>query len=207
MQNPSRRLYKTVQPLVLASESPRRAALLRSIGISFLVRPSRVREVACPGDLPAILVKRHAQEKGRAILGLHPRHWVLAADTVVAVGETSLGKPLNQGDAAAMLKRLAGRVHSVFTGVCLMRAEPFWERVESFETQVTFRALSEPEIWAYVRSGEPLDKAGAYGIQGMGAALVESVCGSYTNVVGLPLSEVVEWLMECGVVEAVGSGE
>ena len=196
MELRSRPVFCNLQPLILASESPRRSQLLRSVGLALEVIPSGVEEWESPDKEPAALVKRRAYEKARAVSFLHPRSWVLSADTIVVHRDTILGKPTSAEEASAMLQRLNGQMHQVFSGVCLSRYEPAFIRIECFRTDVGFRMLSDAEIGAYVKTGEPFDKAGAYGIQGMGAFLVKSVNGSYTNVVGLPLCEVVEWLTE-----------
>ena len=192
--------------LILASASPRRAELLTQIGVSFTIRPADIDERLVEGEGPAAYVLRLAGTKARAVAkyagGRHSgaRHsgngsFVLGADTIVVVDEEVLGKPANTLDAAAMLTKLAGREHQVITGVALAAA-PQGNELKSFvvRTKVRFRQLTEEEISAYVRSGEPMDKAGAYGIQGLGGVLVESIEGNYSTVVGLPLAETFELL-------------
>jgi septum formation protein len=200
-------MFKTLQPLILASESPRRAGLLRSVGVNFDVRASRVDESVWPGEPsepaggPAEIALRQAGLKARSVSCLHPDSWVLGADTIVVLGGSIFGKPLSRAEAVRMLETLSGKTHEVITGICLVQPGGKLLRGESCTTRVRFKPLSAEEIEAYVRTGEPMDKAGAYGIQGMGAFLVRSVEGSYTNVVGLPLCEVLDWLMDESVIE------
>ncbi|MGE3164841.1 MAG: nucleoside triphosphate pyrophosphatase [Planctomycetota bacterium] len=176
--------------LILASASPRRLALLGAVGWVVQVRPAEIDETIRPGESPSDLVLRLARSKARRSRA-HSSELVLAADTVVfdpEIAPAILGKPANADDARVMLGRLAGREHRVITGYCVIRGER--ERVGVVTSRVRMRPLASEEIGAYVASGEPLDKAGAYGIQGLGAALVEQVLGSYSNVVGLPMREV-----------------
>lgn len=200
-------IFCNLQPLILASASPRRLQLLQSLGLTLKVAPSGIDEGDDPDTEPGALVKWHAREKAEAISRQHPRSWVLSADTIVVYRHTVLGKPVSAEEASAMLQKLSGREHQVFSGLCLRRREPTFLRLESFKTDVRFKPLSAAEINAYVQTGEPLDKAGAYGIQGMGAFLVESIHGSYTNVVGLPLCEALAWLLEERIVAPVGGSE
>jgi septum formation protein len=195
-------LFRTLQPLVLASASPRRQRLLRSLGLVFDVVVSGVEEANAHGCGAEAAVRHWADAKARAVAHSRPEHWVLAADTIVVLGDTIFGKPVDAGEAAGMLERLSGRAHDVITAVCLMHLGAKVRRLDSIATRVRFKSLSAAEIRAYVASGEPLDKAGAYGIQGLGAYLVRSIEGSYTNVVGLPLCETIELLIEQGVVES-----
>jgi septum formation protein len=196
-------IFCSLQRLVLASESPRRIELLRSLGLAFEVIPSGIEEGDDPEQDPSALVARRAQEKAQAVSALDPRSWVLSADTIVVLQEKIFGKPETTEEAVAMLQRLSGQGHHVFTALCLMRAAPPFMRVGTVKTEVRFKPLSDAEIRAYVKTGEPLDKAGAYGIQGMGAFLVTSINGSYTNVVGLPLCEVLAWLLEERIITPV----
>jgi septum formation protein len=200
-------VYRTIQPLVLASSSPRRRELLSLLGLTFDVVVSGVDESppAAAAD-PVELVRGWAREKAEAVSRLHPDRWVLGADTAVVLGGEIFGKPSSSGEAASMLERLSGRVHEVISAVCLTYRERRFVRVISVTTEVRFKKLSEDEIRAYVESGEPSDKAGAYGIQGLGAFLVESVRGSYTNVVGLPVCETVELLTGQGIIAPAGAG-
>ena len=177
------------RPLLLASASPRRRELLQQLGLRFTLAPAAIDEAPLPGEDPAALVSRLAQAKAQAGLAFaEPAQWVLGADTVVVLDREILGKPADDAAAAAMLRRLSGRAHTVFSGVFLARSGvPGRGRV--VRTRVWMRGISEPEIVAYVASGEPLGKAGAYAIQGRGAAFVRCLAGSYSNVVGLPLYE------------------
>ena len=200
MTEPVLPLYHTVQPVVLASGSPRRRELLASVGLVFDVLDSGVEESGGEGLSPKDLVEFWAREMARAVSRLRPSSWVLGADTVVALGGEIFGKPSGPDEAASMLERLSGRTHEVYTGVCLTREDRGIVHVESVCTEVLFKTLSPSEIAAYVRTGEPLDKAGAYGIQGFGAFLVRRIEGSYTNVVGLPLCEVLDRMAEAGII-------
>lgn len=173
--------------LILASRSPRRQELLQRAGIPFQVRPADVDERWLPGETPEEHVERLARTKARAVAA-EPEQVVLGADTVVVVDGEILGKPTDADDAARMLRRLAGRAHRVLTGVCLKRGA---QEVTTWEsTWVHFVPLSEEEIRDYVASGEPMDKAGAYAIQGLASKFVERIEGCYFNVVGLPVARV-----------------
>jgi septum formation protein len=186
--------------LVLASGSPRRRDLLSGAGVPFTVHPSRVEEKATPGEDAEDFTQRAARMKAEAVAGTQPPGtWILAADTTVVLDGTILGKPKNEADAAKMLRLLSGRRHRVLTAVVLAQAggdEPFELLCE---TSVWFRPLDAATIHEYLATGEPMDKAGAYGIQGRGAMLVSSIEGSYTNVVGLPLAETIQLLAEAQV--------
>lgn len=194
-------VFKTIEPLVLASASPRRTELLRSMGLAFEVVPSNANESGSFGMAPSAAALNWSREKADLVANLHPNVWVLAADTIVVLEDRILGKPSGLEEATAMLGQLSGKVHRVITGICLMRNDRRFERMEGVETEVRFKQLTGKEIEAYVLTGEPLDKAGAYGIQGMGAFMVESIDGSYTNVVGLPLCKTLSWLLEQKVIE------
>jgi len=179
-------------PLILASRSPRRRQLLEMLGIPVEVRPSHVPEVQVAGEAPRDYALRLAQDKARAV----PGELVLAADTIVVLGDEILEKPEGEDDAVRMLLRLQGRTHQVVTAVALRAGETVFEAVD--ETAVTFRPAREGMLRAYVRTGEPLDKAGAYGIQGYGAALIERIEGDFFGVMGLPLRLVLDLLAEAG---------
>jgi len=185
-----------VTPLVLASQSPRRRSLLAGLGFALEVRPAHADESAHPGEAPRAYVLRVAREKARAVTG----EVVLAADTTVVQGDAILGKPADAADAARMLRALSGARHEVLTAVVVRRNGPGapLEREALVATEVRFRALGEAEIAWYVRTGEPLDKAGAYALQDAGGALVEGVSGSVSGVVGLPLSETLALLRAVG---------
>jgi septum formation protein len=180
--------------LVLASRSPRRAELLTAAGIPFVVRAADIDETPLPGELPRDYVLRMAEEKARAVPAAEAET-VLAADTTVVLGTEILGKPVDAADAARMLRALAGQRHEVLTGVCMLRADGEMA-LEVASTAVWFSAMSAREIEEYVASGEPLDKAGAYAIQGIASRWVERIEGSYGNVVGLPVALVYRLLGE-----------
>jgi len=184
--------------LILASQSPRRRALLEQIGLSgFLVRPANGEEAAPAGLSPAGLVEHLSRRKAEEVAAAFPGDVIIAADTVVAVGDRILGKPGDRAEAVEMLTALSGREHHVYTGVTVRRDRE--EAVGHAVTAVRFRPLAPREIAAYADTGEPMDKAGAYGIQGLGALLVEGISGSYSNVVGLPLGLLDPMLRRFGV--------
>ena len=175
--------------LILASASPRRSELLRNAAIPFTVDPAHVPEEPLPQEEPLAYAQRLARDKALAVFARHPNDVVLGADTVVVVDEhLLLEKPVNADDAARMLRLLSGRAHQVITGVCVV-AEGF-EQTEAEVTQVYFSPLSDEEIADYVRSSEPMDKAGGYGIQGIASRWIGRVEGCYFNVVGLPVERV-----------------
>lgn len=184
--------------LILASSSPRRRELLEQIGVSYRVCPVDVDETPLDGEVPEDFARRMALEKARA--GWRAQgsgQPVLGADTVVSLDGTILGKPVDRDDALDMLGRLSGSTHRVFSAVALVHGER--EAVRLSVTRVRFRTLAHREIGVYWDSGEPADKAGAYGIQGLGALFVEHLEGSYTGVVGLPLYETGQLLEAFGV--------
>ncbi len=171
--------------LVLASRSPRRQEILSNAGIPFLIRPADVDESRRPGEDVYALVRRLAREKAAAVQAA-PDETVLGADTVVVIDGEVLGKPEDSADAARMLRRLSGREHDVITGICLRRGTQTIE--DHAATCVRFVQLSENDIAAYVASGEPMDKAGAYAIQGLASKFIDRIEGCYFNVVGLPVA-------------------
>lgn len=179
--------------LTLASASPRRRELLESLGLELEVRPAHTDESRRPGEPAREYVARVAAEKARAVEGA----LVLAADTAVVVDGAILGKPASPDDARRMLRALSGRDHEVLTGVCL-RVRGGAERGLVVSSAVRFARLTEAQIDWYVATGEPLDKAGAYAVQGIGGAFVREVEGSVTNIVGLPLAETISLLAEVG---------
>ncbi|MDD2317788.1 MAG: Maf family protein [Desulfobacterales bacterium] len=181
--------------LILASRSPRRKYLLRKAGLSFSVIPSAVDESGIRADNPDELVRFLAEAKALEIAGKYPESWVIGADTVVVIGKNILGKPASEAQAAEMLRQLSGRIHRVLTGYAICCQARDRMHSETVSTDVLFKNLSEEEIQWYVDTKEPFDKAGAYAIQGLGTFLVKSINGSYTNVVGLPVCEVVEFLI------------
>lgn len=174
--------------LVLASASPRRAELLASAGFAFDVDPAHVDETPRRGEAPREYAARMAREKGAAVAARHSSRIVVAADTIVVVGEAIFGKPANRADAARMLRALSGRDHEVLTAVAIARDGAMREHLES--TRVTFAAMTPAEVEWYVDSGEADDKAGAYAIQGLASRFIPRIAGSYSNVVGLPIEAV-----------------
>ncbi len=183
--------------VVLASQSPRRRELLALVGIAHEVLPADIDESVHPGERPVPHAERLARGKAHAIAEREPGALVIAADTIVVVDGDILGKPRDAADAQAMLRRLSGRTHEVFTAVAVAREA----RTESavVRVPVRFRALDDDTIARYVATGEPMDKAGAYGIQGYGATIVEHIEGDYFAVMGLPLGTVVELAARLGV--------
>ena len=182
--------------LVLASASPRRASLLRAAGIPFEVDAPNIDEDPLPGESPEQYVVRVARDKALAVACRKSGKLVLGADTTVVVGGAILGKPADATEARNMLQRLSGRAHDVLTGVALRDGGREWTAVVS--TEVRFLPITPAEIDSYIASGEPLDKAGAYAIQGLASRFIERIDGSYTNVVGLPVGVVCALLRQAG---------
>lgn len=190
--------------VILASSSPRRRELLTLIGIVHEVRPADIDESVFADEAPAPHAERLARAKAHALAGEHPHAVVIAADTIVVVDGDILGKPRDVAHAAEMLLRLAGRAHTVYTAIAVARDQRTESAVE--DVRVTMRALGEDEVAAYIATGEPMDKAGAYGIQGYGATIVERVDGDYFSVMGLGLRRLVELLERLGVRYEFGAG-
>ena len=188
--------------LILASASPRRRQLLEQLGVDYLCDPAAIDESAVAGEKPEDYVRRMAREKAAAVAARHPSsRWVLAADTTVVLGDDVLGKPRDHFDGLGILARLSGRSHSVLTAICLHGAGE--AQGELVETRVEFVPLSREVCEAYLATDEPWDKAGCYAIQGLGGAFVRSIHGSYSNVVGLPLSETWQLLSAAGITTAL----
>jgi septum formation protein len=189
--------------LILASASPRRRDLLEQLGVDYICEPAHIDEAQLPDEAPVAYVQRMAQEKARVVAARYkvPPHVVLAADTSVVVDGGVLGKPRDSDEALAMLGRLSGRQHTVMTALCLHGAAG--ELCETVTTQVEFAELDPAVCAAYLATGEPWDKAGAYGIQGLAGAFVRSLHGSYSNVVGLPLYETWQLLTQYGIATAL----
>ncbi len=183
--------------VVLASGSPRRHELLKLVGIPHEVRPANIDESLRPRETPARHAERLAREKASAVSTRDPNLITIGADTIVVMSRKILGKPASVDQAAAMLRQLSGREHRVVTAVAVSRGKKLRSAVE--EVQVRFRKLRDDEIDAYIATGEPMDKAGAYGIQGYGATIVECVDGDYFSVMGLPLARLVGLLRDVGV--------
>ena len=178
--------YPNLGKVILASASPRRRELLASLGLEFTVQIPAIEEIAKEGETPRAFAERLAAEKAAAV-SADPGTTIIAADTIVVMNGAILGKPSDEAHATEMLSRLSDKVHEVITGVCVVKDAA--SRVFSVSTEVRFRRLTQEEIAAYVSSGCPMDKAGAYAIQGGAAHMVRAINGSYTNVVGLPLCE------------------
>ena len=192
--------------LILASESPRRRELLSTVGIPFRVLPSGVDETPGAGEPPTRFACRAALDKGNWVAARHPGAYVLSADTIVVADGRILGKPGDRAEARRMLSFLAGREHRVVTAVCLVCAARGYRDTGTEVTRVRFRALTPAEVAAYARTGEGDDKAGAYAAQGAGMLLIERVAGSFTNVVGLPMTRVVGMLLRAGLIRVSRSG-
>jgi len=192
--------FYSLQPLVLASASPRRREMLRRLGIDIAVAPVEVDETPRAGEKPTAFAQRMAVAKASAAAEKMAGSWVLGADTVVAVGEKILGKPRDPADALATLRQLAGTTHVVVTGVCFRCPGPRQQAAWVDVTAVTFMDAPEDVLLSYIATGEPLDKAGAYGIQGIGSFLVREIRGSCTNVIGLPMDSVVRYLLRNAII-------
>jgi septum formation protein len=189
--------------LILASRSPRRQQLLRNADIAFTVQAAAVSEVPFSGESPKDCAERLAGEKARAVARQRPHDFVLGADTIVVVDGLMLGKPRDPADAARMLGLLSGRAHEVITGVCLTgpgksAATPAFEDIRSESTRVVMQPLTERDLASYVSTGEPMDKAGGYAIQGVASRWISRIEGDYFNVVGLPITLVFRMLREHG---------
>jgi septum formation protein len=203
----------TTSTLVLASASPRRHELLLNAGIAFIVQTTNILEIPRQGERPRDCAERLAREKAQAVFDRRPDAFVLGADTIVVIDDHILGKPRDNTDAARMLRLLSGRSHYVITGVCLMgplpgdespKCKTGFEDTRSETTLVTMSAFTDEDIRTYVAAGEPMDKAGAYAIQGMASRWIPRIEGDYFNVVGLPVSLVYRMLWEHGL--QIGGG-
>jgi len=197
----NRTYHITQEPIILASQSPRRKELLEQAGLIFNVLAANIDEDAVPLAPPRDYVKNLSRIKAEQIAKGKKNHWVIGADTIVVVEGKILGKPETREDSIQMLTELNNKPHSVFTGFTIcshIRGEVI---TNAIETRVTFKKLSEREIQWYASTDEPYDKAGGYGIQGIGAFLVRKISGSYSNVVGLPVCEVMEALTTLGIIQ------
>ena len=182
------------KPFILASASPRREELLSSVGLKFKIIPAHVNEEYLAGENPREHVRRLSLTKAMVIAQKNPVAWVLGADTIVVIDSLILGKPKNIKQAREMLERLSGREHKVFTGFTLARNATKIYKTKVISSAVLFKKISAEEMEWYVSCDEPYDKAGGYAAQGRGASFIKSIRGSYTNVIGLPLCEVLEEL-------------
>lgn len=194
-------MYHNRDELILASRSPRRRQYLEAMGLRFSIRTVAIDENPYDLESPVGFVERMAREKAVGVSAECPHCWVVSGDTVVCLGDKILGKPADEREAVALLLTLSGKKHFVRTGFCVAHASRGVEIVQSVTTKVHFAEFSESVARAYVATGESLDKAGAYGIQGKGAFLVKAIEGSYSNVVGWPLYELIEVLLDNGVIE------
>lgn len=186
--------------IILASSSPRRKELLEQLGIRFKILPSYIDEVPLKGESPKDFALRVSAEKALSVAGnLDDDCVVIGADTIVAVGREILGKPKNEEEAKTMLTKISGREHTVITAFSIVKPKAEILHRELVKTRVLIKTLTPEEIKSYVETGEPMDKAGAYGAQGVGAFMIREIHGSYTNVVGLPLSQLVDALADLGV--------
>jgi septum formation protein len=188
-----------MKKIILASASPRRKELLEKIGLKFEVEPSDYAEDMCSGLSPDELARAISLEKARAVASKHKNTVVIAADTFIVFRGKIMGKPGTEAEARKMLMRLRGKPHSVITGFTILDVDKNKVLTKAVETVVHIKNLTPDEIEAYVKSGEPLDKAGAYAIQGLGSTIVERIEGDYFNVIGLPLSALTEGLKKFGI--------
>ncbi|MBF0259795.1 MAG: septum formation inhibitor Maf [Desulfamplus sp.] len=202
----------TKKKLVLASQSPRRKELLEQAGVDFEVIPADIEESIAASERPDEYVRRLSREKALYVAQKHPDKWIIGADTTVVLGEAILEKPISEDDARHMLETLSGKTHIVYTGftLCCKKSLAFKynginseEKIitKSVKTDVFFKTLTDSEIEWYIGTGEPFDKAGSYAIQGLGAFMVRSINGSYSNVVGLPVCEVLEVMIKEHIIE------
>ena len=192
--------------LILASRSPRRYELLKQVGLNFEVVPSSLAEDFVQEESPQEHVIRLARAKAIDVAAGHPDRWVVAADTIVYINGSILGKPKNQEEAIEMLRCLSGQEHWVLTGLSVCHLEKRKGDEEAVQTAVRVKSLTRSEMEWYVKTGEPFDKAGGYAIQGIGSFMIESIRGSYTNVVGLPLCELIQMLNRLGAITISESG-
>jgi len=189
-------MFTTRIPLILASSSPRRREFLEQLGLNFTIEPAHIDETPLPAETPEYFARRMALDKARALAAQYPACVIIAADTVVALGGKIFGKPADSAEAFVYLRQLQGRTHRVITGLAVLLAANHIEESLVETTSVTFDHFDDDILQAYVNSGDPLDKAGAYGIQGQGTFLVRSITGSYSNVVGLPVNQLLALLFK-----------
>jgi septum formation protein len=195
----------TAGRFILASASPRRIELLTLLGLRFEIIPSDVDEKFMKGEAPRDHVLRLSEEKAKKVAAIHPEAWVMGADTIVIINGDILGKPRTPEEAREMLGKLSGQVHTVFTGFAVARKNADILIRDAVLSSVRFREIPEDEMAWYIRSQEPYDKAGGYAVQGLGAFFIKEIHGSYTNVMGLPLCEVVDVLKRIGAIDFTGA--
>lgn len=188
---------KRHQPLILASSSPRRRELLERLRIPIEIHPADVDETPLEKEHAKAMVLRLAKDKAAKVAGGHPGRWVLASDTTVALDGKPIGKPTSASDAKKTLKRLQGKKHQVYTAICLQNGNKRFALADT--TDVVFRKMTDKEIAWYVKTGEPMDKAGSYAIQGIGGLFIKEIKGSYSNVMGLPVEKTVDLLRKSGL--------
>lgn len=193
-------MYHTAKKLILASASPRRQEFFRQLNLNFTVQTCEIDETPYEDERPEDYVRRLAVDKAAAVGRVQPEAWVLGADTIVCLGNTLLGKPKNEQEALSTLLSLSGKKHKVVTSFCLYSLGNDVCEVMAVVTQVLFCQITKEMAENYIRTGEPMDKAGSYGIQGLGGLFVERIEGSYSSVVGLPLVEVSSCLQKHGVI-------
>nr|WP_320009931.1 Maf family protein [uncultured Desulfobulbus sp.] len=189
-------------PLLLASASPRRKDFLNGLGLTFSIHPADIDETPLPAENPEAFALRMARDKAQVLSSQYSHKCIIAADTVVALDQQIYGKPESPEQALSFLKQLQGRTHQVITGFSVLAREHNLETWSTETTLVTFGQFSTSVLQSYVNSGDPLDKAGAYGIQGIGTFLVQSIEGSYSNVVGLPLNQLLNTLLKHNIIYA-----
>jgi septum formation protein len=199
---------KMVSKIILASSSPRRKELLEKLGLRFEVIPSLIDEIPLRDESPEDFALRTSTEKALSVSrSLDSDSVVIGADTIVVIGGEILGKPKDEEEATIMLEKIAGREHGVITGFSIVKPEAEILYRNLVESRVKIKTLAPCEIEGYIKTGEPMDKAGAYGAQGIGAFMIEEIHGSYTNVVGLPLAQVIDVLTRLGVLKLFGEYE
>lgn len=194
-------MFRNCCPLILASGSPRRKELLRQLGLTFDIIPAILQETPLAGEPAADFALRMATEKAAQIFERHPEACIIAADTIVTLDGVMYGKPHNAEEAYLWLQALNGKTHQVITGMAVSSSKRNLLSKTCTMTHVTFATFTEDILRAYIQTGDPMDKAGAYGIQGMGTFLVQSISGSYSNVVGLPISLLVTILLEHEIIQ------
>jgi septum formation protein len=193
-------VFKTCKPLILASASPRRQQFLTDLGLTFTCLPADIDETPKTGETPPAFALRLAKGKARAIAELHPQAYIIGSDTVVTLNNRILGKPADEAHALDILRSLQGKTHQVITGLSLTCLQDNCFENLTRTTSVTFTAFSDSILRAYIRTGEPMDKAGAYGIQAKGSFLVQTIQGSCSNVIGLPINTCTSLLLQYGVI-------